>query len=61
MTPEKRGAYHTNQYRNVFQEVGYDEALVMQRLQDTWEQLFYGDEDTYAKQGCPITDSPSLC
>jgi oligosaccharide reducing-end xylanase len=46
MTPEKRGAYHTNQYRNVFQEVGYDESLVMKRLQDTWEQLFYGDEDT---------------
>lgn len=46
MTNQKQGAYHTGQYRNVFAEFGYDEELVEKRVHDTWEQLFYGDEDT---------------
>jgi len=46
MTMARQGAFHTNQYRNVFREFGYDETTVAKRLQETWEQLFYGDEDT---------------
>jgi len=46
MTTARQGAIYTNQYRNVFREFGYGEAHVAKRMQETWEQLFYGDEDT---------------
>lgn len=46
MTTQGKGAFYTGKYRNVFAEFGYDEAAIEQRLHDTWEQLFYGDEDT---------------
>lgn len=46
MTTQGKGAFYTGEYRNVFAEFGYDEAAIEQRLHDTWEQLFYGDEDT---------------
>lgn len=46
MTAQGKGAFYTGQYRNVFAEFGYDEELVQKKVHDTWQQLFYGDEDT---------------
>jgi len=46
MTAQGKGAFYTGQYRNLFAELGYDEALIQQKLHDTWQELFYGDEDT---------------
>lgn len=40
------GAFYTGQYRNMFKEYGYSEAEIEERLRDTWDKLFYGDEDT---------------
>lgn len=40
------GSFHTGKYRNVFSELGYSEEEIERKLQDTWEQVFYGDDDT---------------
>ncbi len=42
----KNGAFHSGQYRNVFKEIGKTEAEIQSRLEDTFQQLFYGDKDT---------------
>ena len=39
-----QGAYYTGQYRNLFVEAGYSESQVSQRLQQLWNQLFYGSD-----------------
>ncbi|MCT8137103.1 xylanase [Anaerobacillus sp. CMMVII] len=39
------GAFYTGEYRNVFKEYGYSEVEISARVQDTWEQLFFGDEE----------------
>jgi oligosaccharide reducing-end xylanase len=41
-----KGAFYTGQYRNVFRDFGYSEVEIAQRVEDTWQKLFYGDEDT---------------
>ena len=41
-----KGAFYTGQYRNVFKEFGYDEEEIRNRVEDTWNKLFYGDENT---------------
>lgn len=41
-----KGAFYTGSYRNLFKEYGYSEDEIQARLEDTWNQLFYGDEDT---------------
>ncbi len=40
------GAFYTGKYRNVFREYGYDEEEIQRRVEDTWNKLFYGDENT---------------
>lgn len=40
------GAFVTGKYRNLFREYGYPEADIQARIDDTWNKLFYGDEDT---------------
>ncbi len=42
----KEGSFSTGKYRNVFRELGYTEAEIEQRVQNTWEQVFYGDDNT---------------
>ena len=37
-----KGAFFTGQYRNVFAECGYPEQAVREKIQETWEQLFFG-------------------
>lgn len=41
-----KGSFYTGAYRNVFKEYGYTNAEITARLEDTWQQIFYGDEDT---------------
>ncbi|WP_084822036.1 glycosyl hydrolase family 8 [Bacillus sp. SA1-12] len=43
---QEQGAFYTKEYRNVFKEYGYSEEEIQLRLEATWNQLFYGDEDT---------------
>ena len=41
-----RGAFYTGEYRNVFKELGYTDSEIEQKIQNTWEKVFYGDDDT---------------
>jgi len=43
---ERKGAFHTGIYRNVFAEYGYDEAEIRRKVEETFQELFFGDEDT---------------
>lgn len=38
------GAYQTGIYRNVFKECGYEETAITERLEQTFETIFYGTE-----------------
>jgi len=40
------GAFYTGKYRNVFMEFGYSEAEIKEKIEDSWNNLFYGDENT---------------
>ncbi len=37
------GAFYTGTYRNVFAEMGYKEADIQKRLEDTFNEMFYSD------------------
>ena len=39
-----QGAYYTGKYRNMFVESGCTEAEVNERLEQLWQQLFYGTD-----------------
>lgn len=38
------GAYQTGIYRNVLKECGYDETAIWERLEQTFDTIFYGTE-----------------
>lgn len=38
-------SFSTGEYRNVFSEIGYEDAIVEKRIQDTFQILFYGADD----------------
>lgn len=40
------GAYYTNKYRNLFHEFGYSEEKIMEKINITFQEMFYGDENT---------------
>ncbi|MBZ0307988.1 MAG: glycoside hydrolase, partial [Anaerolineae bacterium] len=40
------GAFFTGSYRNVLAEWGLGEDEIKARLDETWQQLFYGDDNT---------------
>lgn len=42
MNTNAAGSYHTGEYRNLFLENGISEEAIRQRLEDTWNELFYG-------------------
>ena len=42
----RKGASFTGEYRNVFLEFGYPEEEIEKKVADTFEQLFFGDENT---------------
>ena len=39
------GAYKTGKYRNVFKEYGYPEEEIQKRVEDTFNTIFYGNDD----------------
>lgn len=41
-----QGAWDTGTYTNLFLKLGYDENEITNRLEETWNELFYGDENT---------------
>jgi oligosaccharide reducing-end xylanase len=41
-----QGAFYTNTYHNLLAENGYSDKDIQARLEDTWYQLFEGDEET---------------
>lgn len=42
---ESKGAFYTGKYRNVFAEYGYSEEAIREKLESTWQTMFYGEED----------------
>ncbi|MBD8069060.1 glycosyl hydrolase family 8 [Bacillus sp. PS06] len=40
------GSFYTGVYRNVFKEYGFSEEDIQARVEDSWNQIFYGDEET---------------
>ncbi|MBU9721776.1 MULTISPECIES: glycosyl hydrolase family 8 [Bacillaceae] len=42
---KKEGAFFTGNYRNLFKELGHSEAEIDARVEDTWNQLFFGDSE----------------
>ena len=47
LTPWKKGAFETKKYRNVFVEMGYDAKAVEARLQQVFNDVFYGPNKVY--------------
>ena len=44
--PSTQGAFFTGKYRNVLAESGLSQADIQKRIDATWQQLFYGSDDT---------------
>lgn len=42
---EKRGAYYTGEYTNLFVEAGHSKEEVEKRLEDTFNTIFYGSDE----------------
>lgn len=45
MSMTQQGAFNTGEYRNLFMELGFSEAEINTKLDETWNDLFYGDPD----------------
>jgi oligosaccharide reducing-end xylanase len=45
MTMASKGAYYTGVYRNLFQELGYEENAIREKLERTWAELINGNPD----------------
>ncbi|MDD7350374.1 MAG: glycosyl hydrolase family 8, partial [Clostridiales bacterium] len=43
--PATKGAAYTGNYRNLFKEYGYSEAEINEKVESTWQQLFYGTDE----------------
>jgi len=41
----ERGAFYSGEYRNVFVELGYDPAEVERRVEETFNEIFYGPKN----------------
>ena len=41
------GAYYTGKYRNVFKECGYEEKAITQRVEETFQTIFYNKEERF--------------
>jgi len=42
----QNGSFYTGKYRNLFKEIGKTDDDVANRIQQNWDELFNGDEDT---------------
>ncbi|MBW4079855.1 glycosyl hydrolase family 8 [Paenibacillus sp. S150] len=45
MKISKEGSFYTREYSNLFRELGYPEDEIRQKLDHTWNELFYGTAD----------------
>ena len=45
MTYNKKGAYYTGVYTNLFLEAGHSKEEIDQRLEETFNTIFYGNDD----------------
>jgi oligosaccharide reducing-end xylanase len=45
LEPPSQGAFVTGNYRNLLREWGLSDAEIQERIDATWEQLFYGDDN----------------
>ena len=43
--PASKGAAYTGKYRNLFREYGYSEDEINEKVESTWQKLFYGTDD----------------
>ncbi|GIO85992.1 hypothetical protein J25TS5_29240 [Paenibacillus faecis] len=41
-----KGAYYTDQYRNLLADYGYEEEEITRRVEAAWHEMFEGDEKT---------------
>jgi oligosaccharide reducing-end xylanase len=46
LAAQDEGAFHTGEYRNVLAEWGLSDEEIQARIDQTWEQLFYGNDST---------------
>lgn len=44
------GAYYTGKYRNVFKECGYEEKAITQRVEETFQTIFYNEEERFYQE-----------
>ena len=51
MLPWQKGAFTSKKYRNMFQELGYSEKAIDEKLQEAFNALFYGPEKVYFEVG----------
>ena len=51
MLPWQEGAFTSKKYRNIFQELGYSEKAIDEKLQEAFNGLFYGPEKVYFEVG----------
>ena len=51
MLPWQEGAFTSKKYRNMFQELGYSEKAIDEKLQEAFNGLFYGPEKVYFEVG----------
>lgn len=42
----EQGAYYTDDYRNMLKEAGYGDDAINLKMEQLWQQFFYGDDDT---------------
>ncbi|MBQ9361950.1 MAG: glycoside hydrolase [Bacteroidaceae bacterium] len=51
LTPWNKGAFETQQYRNLLVEMGYSEETVNAKLQEVFDDVFYGPNKVYFEVG----------
>ncbi|MDU1906709.1 MAG: glycosyl hydrolase family 8, partial [Dysgonomonas sp.] len=51
LIPWEKGAFETQQYRNLFVEAGYSEEEVEKKLNKIFHNLFYGSQKIYFEAG----------
>ena len=52
---ESPRSFRTGRYRNLFREIGKDDAAIAAKLNEAWRRLFYGD-DANERVYYPMTD-----
>ena len=50
-TPWTKGAFETNQYRNIFVEMGYDAKIVDKKVEEVFNDVFHGPNKVYFEVG----------